>query len=53
MEQQKRRYKPKLSKETIDKIIKLHHEEFLGAHEIADMLDISVQDVVWVISPHY
>ena len=49
----KRQHKPKLPKETVEKIIKLYHDEFLEPHEIAQILDISERDVALVINPHY
>lgn len=45
--------KVKVSKELRDKILKLHHEEFLEAGEIARMLDISEYIVAYVINPHW
>ena len=49
----KKPYKVKMSKETIEKIIKMHHYEFLEAGEIAKILDIPEKDVARVISPHF
>ena len=49
----KKKYKVKMSKETIDKIIKMHHYEFLEASEIAKILDIPERDVARVINPHF
>lgn len=52
--EQKRKRKPRLFPETIEKIIKLHQDpEFLEAGEIAQVLGIPERDVVWVIHPHY
>ena len=45
--------KPKLLPETIEKIIKLPHEEFLEAGEISKMLSLPERDVAAVINPHF
>ena len=42
-----------LSEKTIEKILKLRHDEFLETWEIAKMLGISERDVVMVVSPNW
>lgn len=45
--------KPYVSAELRDRILKLHHEEFLEAGEIAQILSIPEFVVAYVISPHW
>lgn len=45
--------KPYVSAELRERILKLHHEEFLEAGEIAQILSIPEFVVAYVISPHW
>ena len=51
--ERKRIKKPRISDELKQRILKLHHKEFLESGEIAQILDIPEQLVVAVISPHW